>query len=251
VLACLVLVACGRIGFSPVVQGDGGGVGGGDGASDGPGSVGDGATAGWNLVQVRGGTTGTVGVTATTGGDLLIVAAQLNSADTVVSIADNAPGGSATYTQVPGARASDTLTSVRDAVEVWYGVAQPGATTITVSAANTPPAIVVWEVAGLASAPPFIDVAGQISQMAQNTSAFSPALTTTADGDFVVAIAIVQNQVTGLFGGNGRYFEDLGTNNQGWAHLTDPHTPAGPEQTVWATTSGTWCTSAAAFFAAR
>src|SRR5262249_11111260 len=105
---------------------------------------------------------------------------------------------------------------------------------------------VIWEVAGIKTTSP-LDVTGALSNQAATTTPQGASLTTTADGDFVVDVAMVNNDVSGIHAGN-RFTDDRSTNSNGWAHLIDA-APAGTYRAQWdQQQSGVYCASSAAFF---
>jgi hypothetical protein len=247
-VACMAsLAACGRIGFDRTA------------AADGPGGpVGDARTddapalAAWQLVQAVGaGTsstpTNTVTIAATGANHLIIVAVEdTDSTTRVSSIADDAPGGSATYVAVSGTLALNTV-NVDRAIELWYTTAsRSGAQTITATCLpNGAIAIVAWEV--VAPGPVAIDSALAISNAASTALPTSPPIATSAAGEFFVAAALVEHNVTAIHTGSAFVNDSLAHGN-GWAHLTANDAPAGSYSATWdVNTAGGYGGFAAAF----
>jgi hypothetical protein len=185
-------------------------------------------------------------IAASGAGHLIVIAVQMGSGVTVSSVTDNATGGSNTYAQATGARATNTSTG--DAVDIWYAKgSRAGATTITINlSSGIPSSMTAWEVAGVSTTAPF-DAAAAASTQAASASPQGPALTTTAVGDFIVSAAVVANSVTGIFAGN-EFTNDTLSNGNGFAHLTSNTATAGSHRAQWSQSpSGSFCATAAAF----
>jgi hypothetical protein len=182
-----------------------------------------------------------VTVAPTTAGDLIVVGVQAGDPIGSTSVGDNA--GTA-YQLVPGTAA--VLTTGGGDVELWYAPsANGGATTITATASTLVNATVAWELR--TSRPATIDTAGQLSDQSTTTMPNAPAITTRCDGELVIAAVVLHaGGVIGIAAGN-EFTNDETTDNNGWAHITDPNPPAGPHQAVWTTTLDTYCATAAAF----
>lgn len=225
VLALVALAGCGRIGFDAV-------------ASDGP----DSAT--WSLVQSAGGKTGLPALTPTGSGNLVVVAVQLKDSDAVVSITDDAPGGSNTYVAIPAAHAIDS--NAASGVEIWYATnSRPGATGVFVVAGVAVEGIVVWEVSW--SPTVMVDAVNRLDSQAKTVTPSGASVTTTAVGDFVVSVAILEKTALGIHAGN-EFTNDVLTNANGWAHITSAASAAGIHQAQWdQDVEGTYCSGTVAF----
>jgi hypothetical protein len=177
-------------------------------------------SASWSLIQTAESTgSKTISVAASGTGNLIVVAMEIGSSATVSSITDNATGGSNTYVQVPGARASYSA----GASDIWYAKnSKVGATTITVTlSSGTPGALVAWQVAGISTTAP-LDVAAAANNQPASATPQGPAVTTTNAGDFVVSLAVVTNSITGMAAGNEF------TNDKLTAATDGPISPAPP-----------------------
>ena len=175
----------------------------------------------WTLVQHAGVPAAqTLPIQSTGPGHTIIVAVE-NTPD-VVSVGDNAPGGSSVYQAIANARST--------CGDLWYTQSsRPGATTITVTLTSGAPAsIVAWEVSGLQATAP-IEAAATIEGTTSATA--QGAQVTSSQGAFVVSVLIVQNAISGLQAG--AFTNDESTNGNGWAHLTSSSAPAGTYVTHW------------------
>jgi hypothetical protein len=140
------------------------------------------------------------------------------------------------------------------ALELYYAASScAGGSTIEISASIPggpfPVLIssaVVWEVSGIKTEDP-LDIAAALNDQPMSTTPRGPRITTTAPGEFVVAAALADAEITGIHAGN-EFTKDSLVNGNGWAHLTDSNAPAGVHQAQWdQTPSGVFCASAAAF----
>jgi hypothetical protein len=202
----------------------------------------------WTLVQTddRGNLGGVqslaLTVAPTVAGNTIIVAVE-SDLQPVSSVTDNAGN---TYVQVPNARAVNA--SQAFGVELWYASsAIGGATTIIASTGNSEVyAIVMWEVAGLATTN-VIDASATIDNAPASTTPVGAEVTTSVAGAFVIAIAIVETTVDGLLPG-GPFTNDHLTLGNGWAHLTSNTAPPGNYAAQWnQNTSGVYCATTVAF----
>jgi hypothetical protein len=242
----LLLAGCGRISFAPATDAAGA-----DSASEGAPADAP-ASPQWQLIQSVT-ATGSPLIMAPSGSHhLIVVAAQLGSAGSVLSMTDNASNGNPgqepnAYVAIPGARAININPNLSDAVELWYVAdSRLGASTIRIAATTTVVAAVAWEVSGIRTVDP-LDTASKLEAQPATTTPHGPPITTSAAGEFVVSVAIVANGVTGTDASN-EFTNDYRTLGNGWAHLTDPMAPAGSHQARWMqNTSGSYCASAAAF----
>jgi len=198
----------------------------------------------WTLVQTRDVMGSQLAVPATGAAHLLVVGVQTEDAGAATAVTDNAGN---TYVAIAGSRA--IVTGGGLAVELWYAKdSKAGATTITASA-PTVYSVVLWEVAGISVTNPFDKVA-QLSNQGANATPAAPSITTTRNGELIVAIAIVANAVNGVVSGS-PFTNDHMTHANGWAHLTNALSPAGAYQAKWnQPTSGVYCATAAAFVTA-
>jgi hypothetical protein len=203
---------------------------------------GDAAGLRWTLVQTADSTTKSTNIAATGSGHAIIVALQTPSGNVVTAVADNANN---TYARIPASRASVNNSDL--ASEIWYATNSHAGATVLTATATTLYSTVIWEVAGIKTTSP-LDVASALSNQAATTTPLGASVTTTADGDFVIDVAMVNNALSGIHTGN-RFTNDRGTNSNGWAHLTDPEAPAGTYRAQWdQPQSGVYCASSAAFF---
>ncbi|MGE5184935.1 MAG: hypothetical protein ACM31C_22860 [Acidobacteriota bacterium] len=201
----------------------------------------DAAAPPWVLVQTKGSQSASVTLAATGAGHLLVVAIETNATDPVTAVADSAND---TFAALPSARATNSAANL--GVELWAASnAQAGATAVTVIAPVVH-AVVVWEVANVRTAGA-LDKVTLLDDQPATTLPAGAAITTAAPGEFVVSVAIVANQVSGIHAGN-EFTNDHTTFGNGWAHLTDPAAPAGSHQAKWDQgTAGAYCAVSAAF----
>ena len=131
---------------------------------------------------------------------------------------------------------------------MWFASdAVAGAHNITATG-STIFGVVAWEVSGIRTVSP-VDTATTLDDQPTTTEPSGPSIKTATDGEFVkVPIAVVENVVSEIHSGN-EFTNDRTTQGDGWAHLTDPHAPAGNHQAVWDTpTTGRYCATSVAFF---
>jgi hypothetical protein len=198
----------------------------------------DAEPAQWALVQTAASVQPAATLAATQNGSLIVVAVQTFDGGPIASVTDDA---SNVYARIPGSRADASGGLLN--VELWYVAGAKPATTI-VAAASQILTVVVWEVSGIRTTGA-LDATASLSDGAPTTAPTGAQITTGAAGDFVVSIAIVENQVAGASTG---FVEDHETNGNGWAHLADPAAPAGRYVARWdQPTIGSYCASAAAF----
>jgi len=201
----------------------------------------DAATPAWTLVQTaHAENTSNLTLPSATGtGHLIIVGVQ-----TTAMIAGVTDSGANLYTEVPNSAASASSAGL--GISLWSAKSTASATQIIVGASSVN-AIVVWEVAGLRLTNP-VDTATTLDNQAATTLPVGAAITTAQPGEFVVSIAIVANNVTGLHT-NSAFTNDALARGNGWAHLTSATAPAGSHQAKWdQPTSGVYCATSAAFF---
>lgn len=228
-LLALALVGCGRIDIDPILDG-----------SSAP-------SAGWQLIQTAGSVTPNVSVARLGAHHLVVVAIQLDGSGQITGVTDSS--GCNTYVAIPAAHATNV--ALGDDLQIYYAKDScPQADTISVASTMGPVhAAVIWEVAGIRTDDP-MDTAAALDDQPTTSAPFGPALTTGGDGEFVVAAAMVDNNAPRTHAGN-EFTNDQTTNGNGWAHLTDPHAPAGVHQAQWdQTPPGAYCATAAAFRAA-
>lgn len=215
------------------------------GDSDGPPTDGmdpDDGRVRWMLIAHDGDEASNLDIVATQAGSTLLVGVETGN-DTATGITDEKGN---TYVRVSGSRAINPTEEF--GVEVW--IAQNvAADTKRVSA--TGPLIhglAVWEVTGIASEDPIVGVTTLDSQGITGEPLGAKA-TTTAQGQFVLSIAIVQNFISGLTPDSALVFtNDETVFGNGWAHLTDPDAPAGEYTAQWNTpTPGTYCATSVVF----
>jgi hypothetical protein len=207
-----------------------------------------GPTPTWTLIQTGSAGSGAALSIAPTGaGDLIIVGMETGSAGPVTAVTDDAPSGTDTYTSIAAASATDS--AHERGIELWYATgSHAGATTITINA----PAVyaaAVWEVAGIRTTNA-LDTATTLDDQAATSTPVGPVITTAHAGEFVVSIAVVAKDITGIHAGN-EFTNDRTANFNGWAHLTSNTAAAGAHQAEWnQLPSGTYCANAAAFVTA-
>lgn len=240
-VVALLLVGCGRIGFTPVEGTD-------HDAAPGEMASGSGDAGGmpWALVADGAAASGTLVLPSVGSGHLLVVGVHVGFGGSVTALADDAGN---TYLSVPAARATNTSNVGTDALELWYAAdSRSGPTTIAVTATAMVVSTIAWEVSGIRTTSP-LDTAVSVSGQAATTSPMGPPIMTATAGEFVVSIAIVENGILGTAQGN-EFTNDFRTRGNGWAHLTDPGAPAGVHQAIWdQDTAGSYCANAAAFLA--
>lgn len=224
-LLAMALVGCGRVGFDPIGDEDGG---------DPP---------RWALIQTAGSRSSNVPLAPLGAHHLVVVAVQLSSDGRVTSILDSSACNA--YVEVPAARAVDR--PLGDAVQIFYAKNScSGADDLGVAATAAVFATVVWEVSGIRTDDP-VDTAAVLNDQPASTAPIGPTITTSTAGEFVVSAAMVENLAATIHAGN-EFTNDQITNGNGWAHLTDPMAAAGDHRAQWDQPSaGSYCASAAAF----
>jgi hypothetical protein len=195
----------------------------------------------WTLIQTPASESTRNTTLAPTGAGHVIVVAFETANAPVASVRDDV--GNAYVTA--DVRAVDRADNI--GVELWYAAdSKPGATTVTVDV-PTIYATSVWEVSAIRTSAP-LDVATKLDDQPTTTMPLGAPVTTSTPGEFVVSVAIVANQVSGIHAGN-EFTNDHKTFGNGWAHLTDPAAPAATHVAQWdQPTSGAYCASSAAFF---
>jgi hypothetical protein len=170
---------------------------------------------------------------------------HLYSSGQVMSVTDNASGPGA-YTRVTASRADNTDGFPGVGVEIWFSPsANVGATTVTAIATDDVYAVVAWQFATPTAAT--VDTAMGLSNQPGTITPTAPPIATNAAGEIVVAVAAAESPVTSI-GAGGEFTNDELTDGLGFAHLTDPHAPAGVHIAVWDQTYGSvYCTDAVAF----
>jgi hypothetical protein len=233
-LLVLALVGCGRISIDPLA----------DSGTDAPG---DGvvADAPWSLVQTVGVLNSpNVAVARLGAHHLVVVAIQIDGGGQINAITDNLSCN--TFVAIPAAHA--TTMALGDDLQIYYAEDScPQADTISIATTmGAIHAVVIWEVAGIRIDGP-VDTATVLDDRPRTGTPLGPAITTGGAGEFVVSIALVENNVTGTHAGN-EFTNDQTTNGNGWAHLADPQAAAGPHQAQWdQMPSGAYCATAVAF----
>lgn len=133
-----------------------------------------------------------VGLSATTAGNLLLVYAAITGANGIVtSVTDNL---SQTYIQASGAKAKDTIGGM--AGDIWYCPnTKAGVTSVTISISGETGGTTgeVTELSGL-NGPDVLDAVAQISNASSsNLIASSAPITTTQKGDFLFVGTTIDN----------------------------------------------------------
>jgi hypothetical protein len=198
----------------------------------------------WTLVQTRASMDQRrVTLSATGAGHLIVVAVETN-ATPATAVTDDAGN---TYVPIEGSRAADPSEGL--GIELWYAAgASAGAKTIS-AIADTIYAMVAWEVSGIRAASP-LDAVTKLDDQPATTSPAGASIATSAAGDFIVSVTIVENTVSGLASGSA-FTSDHTTYGNGWAHVTSAAAPADTYQARWnQPTIGSSCAASAAFFAA-
>jgi hypothetical protein len=221
----MALVGCGRIGFDPGGDRDGG------------------APQRWALIQTSGSTSSNVSVAPLGAHHLVVVAVQISGGGLVTAIIDS--GACNVYVAIPASYATDR--TLGDGLQIFYAKDScPEANAIGVATTTGVAAIVVWEVAGIRTDFP-LDTAAVSSDQPASIAPLGPVITTSAAGEFVVSAAMVENIADRIHAGD-EFTNDQTINGNGWAHLTDPMAAAGSYQAQWdQPQSGSYCAAAAAF----
>lgn len=194
----------------------------------------------WTLIAHEGQMGSDVNIQATAAGSTLIVGVETN-----LSQATNVTDDKGTeYRRIPGSRAINTGEAF--GIELWLASeVTEGVTKITATGPQIF-AITVWEVAGLATIDPLVDVQ-TVDDQATSNQPLGATATTTEPGQFVVSIAIVANVVSGLVNDD-VFTNDETTFGNGWAHLTADDAPPGDYQAQWnQPQTGTSCATSAVF----
>lgn len=199
----------------------------------------------WTLLATHQSTTTTVNLGTTQAGSLLIIALETAAGDAVSTLSDDGPTGPADYVRIPGSRAEENHGEF--GVELWYAPAvKAGANRLFVGSPSLY-AAVVWEVAGMRAGSP-LDAVTTLPDQPTSAAPTGAPIRTTAAGDFVVAVAMLENATTGTVLGNA-FTNDRTTAGNGWAHLTAPAAPAATYTAQWdQQPDGGYCASSAAFF---
>jgi hypothetical protein len=228
-LLAIGLVGCGHVGFDPVADQDAGA------SNDVP------PAPRWGLVQTVGSGNATVTLKPVSPGHLIVVAMEIDSGGSPPAVTDNCNS----YVAVPTATATSSVLQVD--LQIFYAYAtQPcQVDTIRVAANRDVCALVAWEVSGITASDP-VDAVAVLNDQPRSNAPLAPKITTSADGEFVVASAIVFDTVSGIHPGN-EFTNDQVSDGNGWAHLADPMAPAGVHQAQWDATLGSYCASAVAF----
>lgn len=196
----------------------------------------------WTLVQTRASSNQRrVSIAASGAAHLIVVAVETN-ASAVASVTDDAGN---TYVPIAESRAAVAAGSF--GVELWYAASSnAGATTISATA-DVIYAMAAWEVAGIRTTNP-LDTASKLDDQPPTTTPLGASITTSADGEFVVSVVIVSNEISGLTAGS-PFTNDHRAFGNGWAHLTSAAAPAGTYQARWdQPDGGSSCAASAAFF---
>lgn len=195
----------------------------------------------WTLVRSNGSTGTGVSFPASTAGNTIIVGIETSDNDPVDTLTDTANN---TYTRALGSRGINDGEDF--GIEIWYAKnVLAGATRVTATG-DTVYAITMWEVAGLDKTSP-LTATSKLDDRPESTSPVGAPITTTTAGEFVVSIAIVANQVSGIKAGNA-FTNDETTFGNGWAHLTSKTAAVGTYQAQWdQPTIGASCAASAAF----
>lgn len=238
----MAVCGCGGIGFDPVS----------DGSVDAPvvpdGSVDAPVVLRWELVQTAGvdnatRSNATVPLKRLGAGHLVVVAVEIDNSGLVTTMTDSS--GCNSYIAIPTAFSASMELDV--SLQMFYAKNScPDAAAISITATATVSAAAVWEVAGIRTDEPF-DTAAVLNDQSASDRPLGPRITTSATGEFVVAVALVDQSVTGVHVGN-EFTNDHKNQGNGWGHLADPQSAAGVHQAQWdQSPAGAYCASAAAF----
>jgi hypothetical protein len=224
-LLVVALAGCGRIGFELPT---------------------DASSTPWTLIQTAATQSLTLRLVPVGAQHLVVVAVQITDPGVAVTLTDDS--GCNTYAPIAGARSFNA--NEGDELRLFYAKNTcAGAQTIDIDTTSSI-TVVAWEVAGIRTDDP-LDTASVLNDQPATTMPLGPRITTSTAGEFIVAVAIVTNTVTGVVAGN-EFTNDHLTNGNAWAHLTDAMAPAGAYQARWnQPMSGTYCASAAAFKVGR
>jgi hypothetical protein len=236
-LMLIGLMGCGRLNVDPLVADVRSG---GDSPEDGDAP----SAQGWVLVQTRASLGApSLSVDLLGAQNLIIVAAQIAPGGTIAAVTDSSNCNS--YVPIPAAHAF----CIESELYIFYAKSSSacsGADTINLASTENVFAAVVWEVSGVRSDDP-VDATLVLIEQADTTTPLGPRITTSADGEFVVSVMLVDNTISGIHPGN-EFTNDQIAFGNGWAHLTDPMAKAGAYQAQWdQPMSGAYCTSAVAF----
>lgn len=190
----------------------------------------------WQMIQSTGTTSpDALGIAATTPGDVVVIAAEYTM--TTQTFAD---GTGTTYLRVAG-----SVTSCPRAVQlaIWVGV--PPASIAIVSAVGNAAAWALWEFRGIDPTPDGADV---VPNGGNTTVPAGPPLTTTGDGELVVAAVIANGTIQGIHPDDDFVNDQILAGN-GFAHVASNQVPAGTSLTAhWdQEPSDLYCSSAVAF----
>jgi hypothetical protein len=241
----MVLVGCGRVAFDPSRDADA------DADANADASADSGIPPRWALVQTVASRVPmqrqVLRMDPLGSQHLIVVAVQVPDDGRVTAITDTSNCNS--YTAIPTAHSTNA--DAGDELEIFYAKSScPGADAISIDA-TTEVTAAAWEASGIRTDDPF-DMASTLNEQPETAMPLGPIITTSTAGEFVVSVAIVANEVSGIHPGN-EFTNDHLANGNAWAHLTDPMAPAGTHQAQWdpppppAPSPGSYCASAAAF----
>lgn len=203
----------------------------------------------WSLLNKNSGDTPSLNITiaSTTVHSTLILAAQMFPiTDAIVSIADNASGGSNTYAHGTNYRTSEASAG---AVEMWYAKDVKSGTTqitVTMNGGGAPLSMYCWEVSGLSLTAP-LDDSQVLSNSTAATDVSGATVTASASGDFIAALLMISSGVTGQYSGNEFTSDLVSSTGAGLSHITSTSAGSGTHTPRWASSSGTIAAVTAAF----
>lgn len=187
-------------------------------------------------------------ITSTTSGRALIVSLTSNSATANLTVASWENNGSTSaYTDTT---AVGRCTVCGGSAYIVYQPNIAGSiTSVTpVCSASVTLNGVILEVSGIPTSS-ILDTSALLSnQTATGTNPFSPALTTAASGEFIVAVVTPAQTITGIHAGN-EFTSDSVVGGNGYAHITSTSATAASHQAEWDdnTSADLYATSIAAF----
>jgi hypothetical protein len=241
----LALAGCGRLGFDLLPGADAGGASG---------------AAPWQLIQTAGAMTAPLSVTPPGAGHLVVVAVDVQDGS-ASGVTDDSTCN--TYVEVPAARAmiEGGMSHFNDTLQVFYAkntCGQPRMITVDVTSGGSVTEMAMWEVSGMRTDDP-LDTATAKDTQNETQEPLGPAIRTSQDGEFVVSVAVVDNNICETADGTNspppcethpgnEFTNDQALSGNGYAHLTDPHAASATHQAEWdQLTPGVYGATAAAF----
>ena len=153
-------------------------------------------------------------ITSSTSGNLLVVFCEAQDTNFATAVADNASGGSNTYTEIVGSHGN--LIGVVAPTSIWYSqTTHGGATTVTCTSASDCYGSGVSEYSGaLISGSPVDTSSGSLQTASIGTICTGAPVTTSNSGDVIFTAGIPLNGLTAV---NAPYTDFLGGTGNGQA----------------------------------